>query len=58
MKNPHKGSTLDSSLKEEHLLDQCETTAIKRVIAHQLERATEKLRHGATPTHTDKAHSS
>jgi antitoxin HicB len=44
MNNAHKGSTFDSFLEKEKLLDQVEATAIKRVIAHQLEYAMEKQR--------------
>jgi hypothetical protein len=43
MNNTHKGSTFDGFLEKEKLLDQIEATAIKRVIAHQLEYAMEKL---------------
>lgn len=42
MKNAHKGSTFDSFLEEEGLLDQVEATAIKRVITYQIEQAMKK----------------
>jgi antitoxin HicB len=42
MSNKHKGSTFDSFLKEEGLLEEAEATAIKRVIAYQLEQVMEK----------------
>jgi antitoxin HicB len=42
MTNKHKGSTFDSFLKEEGILEETEATAIKRVIAYQLEQAMEK----------------
>lgn len=35
-KNKHKGSSFDSFLKEEGLLEKAEAIAIKRVIAHEL----------------------
>ncbi len=42
MKNIHKGSTFDSFLENEGLLDQTEATAVKRIIAHQIEQAMKK----------------
>jgi len=42
MKPTHKGSTLDSFLEAEGLLDSVEATAIKRVIAYQIECAMKK----------------
>ncbi len=38
-KNPHLGDTLDSFLKEEGIYEDVQTTAIKRVLASQLEEA-------------------
>jgi antitoxin HicB len=38
-KNPHIGSSLDDFLKEEGIYEDVQTTAIKRVLASQLERA-------------------
>jgi len=38
-KNSHVGSTLDDFLKEEGIYEHVQTTAIKRVLASQLERA-------------------
>jgi antitoxin HicB len=38
-KNPHVGSTLDNFLKEEGIYEDVQSTAIKRVLALQLERA-------------------
>lgn len=40
--NKHKGSTLDSFLEEEGLLENVEAVAIKRVIAHALEKKIKK----------------
>jgi antitoxin HicB len=37
--NQHFGSNFDDFLSEEALLDQVEATAIKRVIAYQIEQA-------------------
>jgi len=42
MKNTHKGSTFDSFLEEEGLLEQTEATAIKRVVAYQIEDTMKK----------------
>jgi len=42
MANKHKGSTFDSFLVEEGLFDEVEATAIKRVIAYEIEQAMEK----------------
>lgn len=42
MKNKHKGSSFDSFLEEEGLLEQVEATAVKRVVAHQLEKEMKK----------------
>lgn len=42
MKNKHKGSTLDSFLEEEGLLDQTEATSVKRVVAYQIEQSMKK----------------
>ena len=38
-KNPHIGGTFDDFLKEEGLYEDVQTTAIKRVLASQLEQA-------------------
>jgi antitoxin HicB len=38
-KNPHIGDTFDSFLKEEGIYESVRTTAIKRVLAMQLEEA-------------------
>ena len=38
-KNPHLGDTFDSFLKEEGIYEDVQTTAIKRVLASQLEHA-------------------
>jgi len=37
--NKHKGSTFDDFLDDEKLLNQAEATAVKRVIAYQINRA-------------------
>lgn len=42
MTNKYKGSTLDSFLEEEGLLEEIEAAAIKRVLTFELERAMEK----------------
>ncbi len=38
MKNKHVGSSFDDFLKEEGLLGETEATAVKRVIAYQIEK--------------------
>ena len=38
-KNPHIGSSFDAFLKEEGIYEDVQTTAIKRVLASQLEEA-------------------
>ena len=38
-KNPHLGESFDSFLKEEGIYERVQTTAIKRVLAMQLEEA-------------------
>jgi len=38
-KNPHHGSTLDSFLKEEGVLDEFRAAAVKEVIAWQIQQA-------------------
>ncbi len=38
MKNKHTGSSFDDFLHEEGLLAEVETTAVKRIIAHQIEK--------------------
>lgn len=40
--NKHKGSTFDSFLEEEGLLENLEAAAIKRVISYQLEQSMKK----------------
>lgn len=40
--NKHKGSTFKNFLEEEGLLDDAETTAIKRVLADELKKIMEK----------------
>ncbi len=40
--NKHKGSTFDSFLEEEDLLEDVEAIAIKRVIAYELEEKIKK----------------
>jgi len=42
MKSKHKGSTFDSFLETEGLLDPVEATAVKRVIAYQIEQSMKK----------------
>lgn len=42
MKNIHKGSTFDSFLEDEGLLDEAEATAVKRVVAYQIEQTMKK----------------
>ena len=37
--NPHIGSTFEAFLDEEGMLEECTATAIKRVLACQIERA-------------------
>jgi predicted XRE-type DNA-binding protein len=37
--NPHIGSSFESFLKEERILEECTATAIKRVLARQIEHA-------------------
>lgn len=39
MSNKHKGSAFDSFLEEEKLLAEVEAVAVKRVIAHEIEKA-------------------
>lgn len=41
-KNPHIGSSLDEFLAEEGILEETRATAIKEVLAWQVERAMEK----------------
>jgi antitoxin HicB len=42
MKNKHMGSSLDSWLREEGLYEEVSATAIKRVVARQVEAAMQK----------------
>lgn len=37
-RNPHIGSDFDDLLREDGILDEVQAVAIKRVVAHQLER--------------------
>ena len=37
-KNPHIGSSFEDFLDEESILEECTNTAIKRVIARQVDR--------------------
>jgi antitoxin HicB len=37
-RNPHKGSDFDDFLKDEGIFDEVQALAVKRVLAHQLER--------------------
>ena len=37
--NPHVGSDFDAFLREEGVYDEAEAIAVKRVLAHQLERS-------------------
>jgi antitoxin HicB len=37
--NPHIGSSFESFLEEEGILEECTVTAIKRVLARQIEQA-------------------
>ena len=46
MNNKHVGSRFDDFLREERLLEEVETTAVKRVIAYQI--AAEMKRHKLT----------
>jgi len=43
MANMHLGSTFDSFLEEEGLLEETQATAIKRIVAYQIEQAMEKM---------------
>jgi antitoxin HicB len=36
--NPHVGSNFDTFLREEGVYDQTQAVAVKRVLAHELER--------------------
>ena len=42
MANKHRGSTLDSFLAEENLLNKVKMTAVKRVIAYKLKKDVKK----------------
>jgi DNA-binding Xre family transcriptional regulator len=53
----HKGSTFDSFLKEEGLLDDAEAVAIKKVLAHQLLKAMQK-KHISKSDLAEKMHTS
>lgn len=57
MTNPHKGSTFDNFLEEEHLSDEVEAVAIKRVIAYQIEESM-RQRHLSKTAMAEKMHTS
>lgn len=57
MKNIHKGSKFDHFLEEEDLLDQVEATAVKRVIAYQIEQVMKK-QHVSKKAMADSMHTS
>ena len=40
--NPHVGSDFDDFLREEGVYDEAEAIAVKRVLAHELERSMQK----------------
>ncbi|MES2664164.1 MAG: hypothetical protein V4629_12775 [Pseudomonadota bacterium] len=40
--NSHKGSSFDDFLKEEGIYEQCDTTALKRILAWKFEEAIKK----------------
>jgi antitoxin HicB len=42
MRNKHKGSTFESFLEEENLLEEVDAVALKRVVAFELEQAMKK----------------
>ncbi|HSX37680.1 MAG TPA: hypothetical protein VLE95_02490 [Chlamydiales bacterium] len=42
MANKHRGSSLDDFLKEEGIFDECNTEAVKRVLAYQFEKELKK----------------
>ena len=42
--NTHKGSSFDSFLSEENLLPEVETSAVKKVLAWQMQKAMKKNR--------------
>ena len=55
----HKGTTLDSFLEKENLLEDVEAVAIKRVIAYELKKTMRKVRFSktkmATKMHTSRS---
>jgi len=57
MINKHKGSTFDSFLEEENLLDEAEAAAVKRVVAYEIEQTMAKKHMGKTEM-ADKMHTS
>jgi len=57
MANMHLGSTFDSFLEEEGLLEEVQATAIKRVIAYQIEQTMKKERISKTQM-AEKMHTS
>jgi antitoxin HicB len=42
MANKHRGSSFDDFLKEDGILEECNTAAVKRVLAFQLEKELKK----------------
>ena len=42
MANKHRGSSFDDFLKEEGIFEECNTEAVKRVLAFQLEKEMKK----------------
>ena len=42
--NKHIGSSFDDFLKENNLLDECEASAVKRVLAWQFEQAMQEMK--------------
>jgi antitoxin HicB len=55
--NKHKGSTFDSFLEAEGLLEQAEAIAVKRVISFELEKAMKK-EHVSKTLMAEKLHTS
>jgi len=57
MTSKHKGSSFDSFLESENLLNDSEAVAIKRVIAYELDRAMKK-KHISKSLMAEKMHTS
>lgn len=55
--NKHKGSSFESFLNEEDLLEEAEIIAIKRVIAHELKKSMSK-QHMSKQDLADRMHTS